>query len=166
MLGSVVTTTVNRVSVSVRLNEVEAYRGRDDPASHAYRGRTRRNAPMYGSAGVIYVYLSYGIHWCMNIVTGHENDPQAVLLRGGVVVEGVDAAMNRRRRSDHLADGPGKLGQALGVTGELSGVLLNTGPVSIAGLGAVQDDYIATPRIGISRAKSRRWRFVAHTSHD
>jgi DNA-3-methyladenine glycosylase len=164
LLGAVVGTTIDGISVSIRLNEVEAYRGNDDPASHAHRGRTPRNNPMFGPAGTIYIYLSYGIHWCMNIVTGHEGDPQGVLLRGGIVVDGIDAVTRRRGRGDHLADGPGKLGQALGINGDLSGLLLNHGPVSLCGLDTIQGAYVATPRIGVSRARERLWRFVATPS--
>ena len=164
LLGAVVSTTINAASVSIRLGEVEAYRGRDDPASHAHRGPTDRNEPMFGPAGTIYIYLSYGIHWCMNIVTGPVGDPQGVLLRGGTVVDGLETATRRRGRGDHLADGPGKLGQALGINGELSGGMLNSGLVSLSGLDTVNSDYSATTRIGISRAKDRLWRFVATTT--
>jgi DNA-3-methyladenine glycosylase len=164
LLGAVVGTTIEGISVSIRLTEVEAYRGNDDPASHAHRGRTNRNDPMFGPAGTIYIYLSYGIHWCMNIVTGHEGDPQGVLLRGGIVVDGVEAVTIRRGRHDHLADGPGKLGQALAINGDLSGIVLNRGPVSLWDLDTIEDAFVATPRIGISRAKERLWRFVATKS--
>ena len=153
-------------AVSILLNEVEAYRGHDDPASHAHRGKTPRNSPMYGPPGTIYIYLSYGIHWCMNFVTGREGDPQGVLLRGGVVVEGTDTVKRRRGRDDHLANGPGKLGQALGIDGDLSGVMLNEGPVSVSGLNTVRGAFDVTPRIGISRAKDRPWRFVATGGSD
>jgi DNA-3-methyladenine glycosylase len=160
LLGAVVTTSIGGASVSIRLNDVEAYRGRDDPASHAYRGRTQRNSPMYGPAGTVYIYLSYGIHWCMNIVTGPEDDPQAVLLRGGVAIAGIETVENRRARTDHLADGPGKLAQALGVDGALSGVRLGNGPISLANLDGSKGAHTSTPRIGISHAKDRLWRFV------
>ncbi len=142
------------------LTEVEAYGGADDPASHAYRGRTRRNAPMFGRPGTLYVYRSYGIHWCVNIVTGDLGVPQAVLLRGGTVVEGHAEAVARRGRSDHLTDGPGKLAEALAIDGATSGVSLAQSRLSIR----VADDqtpYVATPRIGITRGTDRLWRFVA-----
>jgi len=164
LLGALVSTTIDGVTVTIRLNEVEAYRGRDDPASHAHRGRTQRNQPMFGPAGTIYIYLSYGIHWCMNVVTGREGDPQGVLLRGGTVVDGATIAQKRRNRPDHLGDGPGKLGQALGINGDLSGVRLNEGSVMLSGLDTIHGAYTATSRIGISKAKDRLWRFVASTS--
>ncbi|MCL1601396.1 MAG: DNA-3-methyladenine glycosylase, partial [Actinomycetia bacterium] len=141
LLGALVRTTIDGATVTIRLNEVEAYRGHDDPASHAHRGRTQRNQPMFGPAGTIYIYLSYGIHWCMNIVTGKEGDPQGVLLRGGTVVDGTSVAEERRDRRNHLADGPGKLGQALGINGDLSGATLNKGPVGLSGLDTIQSAY-------------------------
>jgi DNA-3-methyladenine glycosylase len=119
---------------------------------------------MFGPPGTIYIYLSYGIHWCMNVVTGKEGDPQGILLRGGTVVDGAAIAEKRRDRPDHLADGPGKLGQALGINGDLSGVRLNEGPVTLSGLDTIHGAYTATARIGISQAKDRLWRFVANTS--
>lgn len=160
LLGAVVTSTVDGERVSVLLNEVEAYLGPDDPASHAFRARTARNEPMFGLAGTIYVYRSYGIHWCINIVTGLRNDPQAVLLRGADVIEGTDVAIERRRRTDHLADGPGKLGQALGVTGAVSGTRLGAGPVALVSCADTLPPYEATPRVGVGAAHNRRWRFV------
>ena len=146
--------------VTVRLNEVEAYLGPGDAASHAHRSRTARNEPMFGPAGTVYVYRSYGIHWCVNIVTGPSDDPQAVLLRGGEVIDGTEIAIARRHRTDHLADGPGKLGQALGVTGAVSGTRLGVGPLALASVVESPPGYEATPRIGIRAARDRLWRFV------
>lgn len=160
LLGAVITSIVGDETVSLRLNEVEAYLGRDDPASHAYRSRTTRNEPMYGPAGTVYVYRSYGIHWCMNLVTARVDEPQAVLLRGGSVVEGTNTVIERRGRSDHLADGPGKLTQALGVTGSDSGSKLGAGRVSITCLPASEPAYTITPRIGISAGVDALLRFV------
>jgi DNA-3-methyladenine glycosylase len=152
-------------SVTVELTEVEAYGGGDDPASHAHRGRTARNAPMFGPPGGIYVYRSYGIHWCMNIVTGERGVPCAVLLRAGTILEGSATAVRRRGRNRNVADGPGKLCQALGVTGEVSGMFLGEGPISIELTDrASGPSVVATPRIGISRAVDRRWRFVLSDS--
>ncbi|MFV1969515.1 MAG: DNA-3-methyladenine glycosylase [Acidimicrobiia bacterium] len=161
LLGAVVTSVVDGVAVSIRLNDVEAYLGTQDPASHAYRSRTSRNEPMFGSSGTLYVYRSYGIHWCMNLVTGGVDDPQAVLLRGGSVVDGADAVIERRGRRDHLADGPGKLAQALGVTGSDSGLMLGAGPVDITSLPDRAPPYRTTPRVGISAGVDEMLRFVA-----
>ena len=146
---------------AVLIDEVEAYGGGDDPASHAYRGPTVRNASMFGSAGTLYVYRSYGVHWCMNVVTGPAGEGEAVLIRGGKVVEGEEIVVRRRGRTDHLADGPGKLAQALGITGQLDGTSVVTGPVRLeAGSAPDPDSVRATPRIGISREVDRLWRFV------
>lgn len=154
------TTAIDGLSVSVRLTEVEAYGGESDPASHAYRGPTVRNAPMYGPPGTLYVYRSYGIHWCMNLTVGAVGDPAAVLLRAGTVVEGVDVVVERRRRTDHLTDGPGKLCQALGIDGSLSGTSVG-GTIRLAPGSSLDGERIeATPRIGITKAVDRPWRFV------
>jgi DNA-3-methyladenine glycosylase len=104
--------------VGVRLTEVEAYDGEADPGSHAFRGPTPRNAVMYGPAGHLYVYFTYGMHWCANVVCGPEGVAAAVLLRGGEIVEGLDLARSRRpsAKSDRdLARGPARLASALGI---------------------------------------------------
>ena len=146
----------------VVIDEVEAYGGVDDPASHAYRGPTARNASMFGVAGTLYVYRSYGIHWCANVATGPAGKGQAVLIRGGKVVEGGQTVVRRRGRADHLADGPGKLTQALGITGDHDGTSVLRGPVRLEPGPAPDPAAIrATPRIGITREVDRPWRFVA-----
>jgi DNA-3-methyladenine glycosylase len=149
----------------VRIVEVEAYRGLEDPASHAYRGQTKRNAIMFGPAGHLYVYFTYGMHWCANVVCGPESVPGAVLLRAGAPVAGLDAMRAARpaaRRDRDLCSGPAKLCQALGLTGERNGADLlgvrssvrlctdGTGPPAEPGVG---------PRIGISVAAERLWRW-------
>lgn len=116
---------------------------------------------MYGPAGTLYVYLSYGVHWCANVVVGPPEVPNAVLMRGGIVVEGHDIAAIRRGRTKDLANGPGKLGQALGLDGTLSGSDLFEGPVRLDGPFGTVSDWYATPRIGISKAVDVPWRFVA-----
>lgn len=145
----------------VVIDEVEAYGGVDDPASHAYRGPTARNSSMFGAAGTLYVYRSYGIHWCANVATGPGGQGQAVLIRGGKVVEGEPTVVRRRGRTDHLADGPGKLTQALGITGDHDGTSVFGGPVRLEP-GLVPDPAAirATPRVGITREVERLWRFV------
>ena len=114
---------------------------------------------MFEDAGAVYVYRSYGIHWCMNVVTGREGFASAVLLRGGTVTQGIDAVIARRKRTDHLADGPGKLCQALGVDGTMSGSLLNDGPINLILSRNPVTPVETTVRIGISKAKDRPWRF-------
>ncbi len=163
LLGMRLRTEFGGVITEVVLNEVEAYAGERDPASHAYRGRTARNAAMFGPAGTLYVYRSYGIHWCMNVVTGVEGVPHAVLLRGGIPIRGREEMVRRRGREDHLADGPGKLSQALGVSGEHDGGSVLNGAVRLLlGVSVPPEEVRATPRVGISKAQKRLWRFV-HT---
>ena len=161
LLGCTVRTNFDG-STAVRLTEVEAYGGTDDPASHAYRGRTARNGAMFEPAGTLYVYRSYGIHWCMNIVTGEPEDGQAVLLRGGDILEGQALMVRRRGRDDHLTDGPGKLTQALGVTGDHDGSHVASGPVRLEEGEPIQPHRItATPRVGITKEIERLWRFTS-----
>ncbi|WP_299037414.1 DNA-3-methyladenine glycosylase [uncultured Pseudokineococcus sp.] len=124
LLGCRVVRTSPEGRVVVRVTEVEAYAGEGDPGSHAARGRTPRTAVMFGPAAHLYVYFSYGVHWCVNVVTGQEGAASAVLLRGGEVVEGVDLARERRpaaRVERDLARGPARLASALGVAGDLDG---------------------------------------------
>jgi DNA-3-methyladenine glycosylase len=163
LLGRHLTSTVGGDTTRVIITEVEAYAGEDDPASHAFRGRTPRNGVMFGPPGGLYVYRSYGIHWCMNVVCGAEGSPRAVLLRGGVAVAGVEVMEERRGRSANLADGPGKLCQALGVDGGLDGSSIFDGPVTISGE-PIPGTVVAGPRIGITKATEREWRFVLKPS--
>ncbi len=159
LLGMRISSDIGGSRTEVVLNEVEAYRGFEDPASHAYRGQTPRNTPMFGPPGTLYVYRSYGIHWCMNITCGPEGVASAVLLRGGTPTVGAPTMERRRGRATNLADGPGKLTQALGVTGEHTGTSVLSGPISLLD-GDPTGPVIATPRIGISKAKDLPWRFV------
>jgi DNA-3-methyladenine glycosylase len=146
---------------AVKITEVEAYGGTDDAASHADRGRTPGNGSMFGPAGTLYVYRSYGIHWCANLATGPEGVGQAVLWRGGVILDGHDLIEQRRGRCDHLTDGPGKLTQALGITGDHDVSYVSTGAVRMELNPPVPDSLItATPRIGITKETARRWRFM------
>jgi DNA-3-methyladenine glycosylase len=153
--------------VAVRLTEVEAYSGTGvDPASHAHRGRTPRNAVMFGPAGYAYVYFSYGMHWCMNVVTGAPGTAAAVLLRAGAVVDGLELARARRpaaKRDAELARGPARLCQALAVDGSMTGGFLldGAGPLLLTpGESAVDPARIvAGPRVGVSTARDIPWRF-------
>lgn len=153
--------------VVLRLSEVEAYGGQHDPASHAWRGRTAGNRVMFGAAGIAYVYRSYGIHWCLNVVTGTAGEGAAVLLRAGEVVSGLRAASARRpaaKRSAELARGPGRLTQALGVHGGHSGVdlLCPRSPLRLlpAPVGDAASHRVDSgPRVGVSRAADVPWRF-------
>ena len=152
--------------VTVRITEVEAYDGAGDPASHAFRGRTPRNAVMFGPPGHLYVYFTYGMHFCANVVCGPEGVPSAVLLRAGEVVDGLAVARARRpaaRRDRNLADGPAKLLQVLGMDGTANGTPLldGTGPLALrAPVDAVPPAAVeAGPRVGVSSAHDVPWRF-------
>jgi DNA-3-methyladenine glycosylase len=151
------------VVTSGRIIETEAYTA-DDPASHSFRGPTPRNAVMFGVAGRLYVYRSYGIHWCANVVTGAVGDGQAVLLRAVIPVDGIDVMRCRREgRSDaELTNGPGKLCAALGITGEHDGAELSAAasPIRIVDDGTrPPTDLLVGPRVGITRAADTPWRF-------
>jgi DNA-3-methyladenine glycosylase len=140
--------------------EVEAY-DQEDPASHGYRGRTRRNAAMFGPAGHAYVYRSYGIHWCLNLVCGEEGVAEAVLVRALEPTLGVDR-QRRRRGVDGLralCSGPGKLCEALGVTREHDGLPLDRPPFELLPREAAPEIETG-PRVGITRATELSWRYA------
>ena len=157
LLGSVL-----RVGdVAVRVVEVEAYDGADDPASHAYRGPTARNQVMFGPPGHLYVYFSYGMHWACNIVCGSDGTASGVLVRAGEVVAGLEVARSRRGRSvdRDLARGPGRLTQALGITGAHRGAdLFGDGPIRWEP-GDPPAAISTGPRVGVLGAADRPWRF-------
>jgi DNA-3-methyladenine glycosylase len=148
--------------VAVRLTELEAYDGATDPASHAYRGRTARNAVMFGPPGHLYLYFTYGMHWAGNISCGPEGVGSGVLMRSGEVIEGIEVARSRRGRATDrdLARGPGRLTQALGLNPEHKGCdLLANGPVRLEP--SVEDvkTIMVGPRVGVSIEADRPWRF-------
>jgi DNA-3-methyladenine glycosylase len=140
--------------------EVEAY-DPSDPASHAFRGRTRRNAVMFGPPGHAYVYRSYGIHWCLNLVCEEEGTAAAVLIRALEPVQGLERMRERRLTDDArlLAAGPGRLCQALGVTGDHDGLPLDRRPFELRPRTG-QPTIAAAPRIGITLAADYPWRYV------
>jgi DNA-3-methyladenine glycosylase len=145
--------------VGGQIVEVEAY-DREDPASHGHRGLTARNAAMFGPPGHAYVYRSYGIHWCLNLVCGDEGDPQAALVRALAPTHGLEAMRARRGLEDEraLCSGPGKLCQALAITGSHDGLPLDRSPFRLLPR-AREPEVIAGPRIGISQAVERPWRY-------
>jgi DNA-3-methyladenine glycosylase len=163
LLGRLLVRPLPEALLVARIVEVEAYQ-EDDPASHSYRGRTPRTEVMFGPPGQLYVYFSYGNHWCMNVVTGADGEGSAVLLRGAEPLEG-QAWMRRARgveRERDLCSGPGRLAQAFGVTGAMNGVdLVGGGDLYLARGRAVAAERIhAGPRVGIRVATERPWRFV------
>ena len=155
-------TVIRHGPVAVRLTELEAYDGATDPASHAYRGRTPRNAVMFGPPGHLYLYFTYGMHWAGNISCGPEGVGCGVLMRAGEVVEGLEVARSRRgRASDRdLARGPGRLTQALGLHPEHKGCdLLGDGPVTLEFPAGEAEMIMVGPRVGVSVEADRPWRF-------
>jgi DNA-3-methyladenine glycosylase len=146
--------------VGGRIVEVEAY-DHEDPASHGYAGRTERNATMFGPPGHAYVYRSYGVHWCLNLVCEDEGVANAVLVRALEPTHGLDQMRARRGQDDQrlLCGGPGRLCQALGVTRAHDGLPLDRPPFELrAREGPVE--IVAGPRIGITRAAELPWRYV------
>jgi DNA-3-methyladenine glycosylase len=139
--------------------EVEAY-DQEDPASHSFRGQTARNAVMFGAPGHAYVYRSYGIHWCLNFTCDVEGRAEAVLIRALRPEHGIDVMRARRgvEAERALASGPGKLAQALGISGEHDGLPLDAPPFELRA--RVEMPAIATgPRIGITKATELSWRY-------
>lgn len=163
LLGCTLTHTTDAGTVVLEITEVEAYDGQRDPASHAYKGRTPRNEVMFGRAGRLYVYLSYGMHWCCNVVTGTEGSASAVLLRAGRVLDGEPLARARRGeqvKQRALARGPACLTRALGIDAAHNGAdLVNGGPLVLGRGRALGPDEIATgPRVGVSVGHEVPWR--------
>ena len=166
LLGCVLAADTPQGEVRVRLVEVEAYRGADDPGSHCYRGKTDRNAVMWGPAGRLYVYFVYGMHFCANVVCLTEGVAGAVLLRAGEVVSDVGAAHARRPtargRDAELARGPARLCALLGIGREANDVdvLSASSPVRIEAGDPVPDGAVRTgPRVGVAAGQERPWRF-------
>ncbi|GAA1344429.1 DNA-3-methyladenine glycosylase [Arthrobacter roseus] len=167
LLGSVLSRTSEGREVSIRITEVEAYFGSRDPGSHAFKGRTTRNAVMFGPAGRLYVYFTYGIHHCTNIVCGPNGTATAVLLRGGEVLTGLETARERRRhpvQERTLARGPANFAQALGLDLSHNGLAVS-GPEVVLSLPEVPvpSSSISTgPRVGVNGeggSTEYPWRF-------
>jgi DNA-3-methyladenine glycosylase len=168
--------TVSHAGVTLRLTEVEAYEGSNDPGSHAFRGQTPRTAVMFGEPGGLYVYFTYGMHWCANLVCGEPGAASAVLLRAGEVVEGLDMARTRRAGvvDRELARGPARLAMTLALTGDQNGldtvapdspvVMKKAVPGASSALHVVTPAVVRTgPRVGVSGlggdAAAYPWRF-------
>jgi DNA-3-methyladenine glycosylase len=164
LLGCWVVTDRPEGRVALRLTEVEAYSGSgEDPAAHSHRGPTPRAAIMFGPPGRLYVYFSYGVHWCANVVVGRDGDGEAVLLRAGEVVVGEELARSRRpaaRTARDLAGGPARLTQALAIGREDLGTdLLDPSSSVRLHRGEPPAEVSAGPRVGISVATDLPWRF-------
>ncbi len=165
MLGSIAEADTPDGPVAVRLVEVEAYRGADDPASHSYRGRTERNAVMFGEPGHLYVYFVYGMHFCANVSCLPAGEAAAVLLRAGEVVSDPGVARIRRptaRRDADLARGPARLASLLGLDRTANGLDVTSpaSPVRLRAGEPVRPDLIRTgPRVGVAAGHDTPWRF-------
>jgi DNA-3-methyladenine glycosylase len=164
LLGAVLVSTVGGAEVAVRLTEVEAYEGPDDPASHAFRGLTPRTAVMFGPAGHLYCYFTYGMHWCANIVCADDGRASAVLLRAGEVVRGSEIAWTRRpaaKSARDLARGPARLASCLALAAATNGADL-CDPASTVQLESLSrrraTGVRVGPRVGIAVATERPWR--------
>jgi len=167
LLGRILVRTTPDGPIALRLTEVEAYDGPNDPGSHAYRGRTARNGVMFGPPGYVYVYFTYGMWFCMNLVCGPEGKASAVLLRAGEVVEGAELARKRRlsaRNDKELAKGPARLATALDVARDLDGTdacAPGDTPLRILTGTAVAPDQVRNgPRTGVAGDGGvHPWRF-------
>jgi DNA-3-methyladenine glycosylase len=146
--------------VGGRIVEVEAY-DHEDPAAHGYRGRTERNRSMFGPPGHAYVYRSYGIHWCLNLVCEEEGSASAILLRALEPTQGIDDMRARRGLDDErlLCSGPGRLCQALGVTREHDGLALDRDPFELHAREG-EAEIVTGLRVGITKAAERPWRYT------
>jgi DNA-3-methyladenine glycosylase len=162
LLGKRLVRVKGRSRMEGRIVEVEAYRGLDDPASHAFRGPTPRNAPMFGEPGHAYVYFTYGNHYCLNITTQATGTPGAVLIRAVEPIEGLQAMRRLRPNvSDpNLTNGPGKLTKALGIDRALNEVdMTKPSPLFVADSDETQFEIARSARVGISRGTDLLWRF-------
>lgn len=147
LVGKIVVSEIGGEQIRVRITETEAYRGEEDTACHAHKGRTKRTEVLYGESGIVYVYLCYGMHWLMNVVTGEKEQPQAVLFRAGEDFEG-----------------PAKLTKRLGVTGEQNKTSFVTSNVLWIEDDGKKHEYTTAKRVGINYADQedidKPWRFI------
>ncbi|MGB2769109.1 MAG: DNA-3-methyladenine glycosylase [Candidatus Zixiibacteriota bacterium] len=161
LLGKYLVVQKDGHSLSGKIVETEAYVGFKDPASHAHRGMTPRNEVMFGDPGYAYVYITYGIHHCLNLVTEREGYPAAVLIRALEPVDGLELMKKRRgrRKLRDLTSGPAKLCQALGIDRKLNGANLCSDNIFVVDQGEVAGKIGCSGRIGIKEGKKKKWRF-------
>ena len=163
LLGSVLVHVLPEGKVSGLVVETEAYRSKDDPACHAFRGKTKRNYVMFGPAGSAYVYFIYGNHYCFNIVTGDEGSGEAVLVRALEPLDGIGLMRERRginQKIINLTNGPGKLCAAMSISTEHNGMGLLNSPLYLSRGIQISNDMIGnSTRIGIKNAREKQWRF-------
>ena len=163
LLGKTFVRRDGRKVLAVKIVETEAYHENGDPSCHAYKGKTKRNEVMFGAPGHLYVYFTYGMHYCMNVVVEEENTAAAVLIRAGEIIEGIDIIKTNRGERHKLKDltnGPAKLCEALNITTKENGItLLKSDIVITNGPVISDDDVVQTTRIGISEGRDLPWRF-------
>lgn len=166
LLGCLVLRKVRNRTLSGKIVEVEAYRGRDDPASHSYRGLTKRTALMFGEAGHVYMFFSMGAHWCMNFTTEIEGEPGAVLIRALEPVDGIEQMRKNRglKETHQLMSGPGKLTKALSIDSSFNGEdLVESRRLYVLNRES-HVNFGTSVRIGITKAKEIPWRFYLRDS--
>ena len=166
LLGKILVRKIGKTTLSGKIVEVEAYLGVKDQASHAYRGKTKRNEVMFREGGYLYVYFTYGMHFCANIVTGEQDEGEAVLIRALEPVTGIEIMKRNRGFAKSagamhaLTNGPGKLCQAFGIKGKDNGSdFLGNTIFAISGESIPKSSIDSSGRVGISRGKEKQWRF-------
>ncbi|HET7528641.1 MAG TPA: DNA-3-methyladenine glycosylase [Candidatus Saccharimonadales bacterium] len=169
LLGWHIVRTTPQGRLKLKIVETEAYH-QSDPASHSYRGLTARTAPMFQAGGHIYVYFTYGMHYCLNLVTGPKGVGEGVLLRAAEPMEGIEIMKKNRGMDDirNLANGPGKLTQALGIFDtSLSGKILNKSSIFLEPPEhkLKKEDVVTGPRIGVTKAADQPYRFYLKNNH-
>ncbi len=152
--------------LSGRIVETEAYIGSNDPASHAFKGMTRRNEVMFGPPGHAYIYFTYGMYHCLNLVTEKDGFPAAVLIRAIEPAEGTESMIKKRKtdKIKNLTSGPGKLCQALGLDRSLNGADLCNEKICIENRGEKVKKIESSSRVGITAGKNKKWRFYIHNN--
>lgn len=168
LIGAELVTIVDGVEAAGRIVEVEAYLGAMDPAAHSFRGRTVRTEAMFRRGGTCYVYFIYGVHYCVNVATRCEGIGEAVLIRAVEPLRGIEAMERRRRVKNllHLASGPGKLCEALGIDLRMYGedCCCSSSIRLQPGTPVPENSIVRAPRIGIRKAKDKNWRFFLKDS--
>ncbi len=165
LLGKILVRKIGQTTLSGKIVEVEAYLGKEDPASHAYRGKTRRNEVMFGECGHLYVYFTYGMHFCANVVTGKKDVGEAVLIRAVEPLDGIDLMKRNRgflkdvRLLYTLTNGPAKLCEALGIKREDNGTDLRGDKIFLIEGESPKSVIGTSTRVGITRGKEKKWRF-------
>ena len=166
LIGKYIIYRIGKNRLSARIVEVEAYIRQTDPACHASRGKTQRNAVMFGHPGFAYIYFIYGMYYCLNFVTEPENQPSAVLLRAAEPCEGIEFMVKNRpvKDTNDLLSGPGKFCQAFGLTKEQNGLDLTSDTLYLENRFETVPEVITTSRIGINQAKELPWSFYDKNS--